>query len=287
MTARGATSGQTVGGYFAFVRRHWVAVGALAVVGAVVGVMAMFAQPVLYVAESRVAVTPQDVTLTAAGDVARRNLLSLDSDAALLTSTRVLDQAVSAVGVTGGAPALRERLRVSAVPNSRVLIVQVSDPDRAAAVETAAAVVQAFLADRAAGAERRVQSARADIEAQIASISEQLRALRTADSDSAAPLPDEVAADAALSEQLTALQSQLVSTASGASVPGVVVRPAAVRGEGDRPMAAATVCAGMLLGAGAGLVVARWSSARRPDRGPTGKPSATGWVSPAANRGLR
>lgn len=259
MTTAAGPHGATLGGYVTFLRRNRLTIVALTLLGALAGTAIMLTQPVLYVAESRVAVTPQDVTRPTAADVSRRQLLSLDSDAQLLTSTRVLDEAAATSGFAGGAIALQDRLRVSAVLNSRVLIVQVSHPDRSVAVDATAAVVEAFLADRAAEARRRAEEVRADIEAQIATVLEQLGSLQT-------PLPNQPIAAADLTRQLAALNTELVLATATADDVGIVVRPATAHGDGHRPMAAATVCSGVLLGAAAGLMVAGWSPPhRRPE----------------------
>src|SRR5690606_24351083 len=111
------------------------------------------AQPVVYTAGSRVALTPQETTASGQSSVddTRPRLVSLDSDAQLLTSSRVLAAAAVALGdeaPTGGVAALRDALVVSAVPNSRVLIARYSDPSPDRAVTTCAAIVDAFLAER-------------------------------------------------------------------------------------------------------------------------------------------
>lgn len=256
----------TLADYPRLLRRHRKWTIALALVGLGVSILLVVNQPLLYTARSRLAVTPQDVTLQTIEESTRRQLVSLDSDAQVLSSTRVLDRAATATGVPGGITELRDRLGVSALPNSRVLIVSVAHPEPATAVELAAAVVDAFLADRAESGERRVEAARADLEQQLESVSERLAALRASN-----PLGDEIvlsgqqAEEQQLSEQVTALQGELVRAAATAGDAGVVIVPARITAAGSRPMAVATVSSGLLLGAGAGLGVSVARTARRRD----------------------
>lgn len=264
MSALPTSPDRTLADYPQLLRRHRRWILGLAMVGAAVSILIVLNQPLLYTARSRFAVTPQDVTLQTIEQSTRRQLVSLDSDAQVLSSTRVLDRAASAAGVPGGSAELRDRLGVSALPNSRVLIVSVAHPEPAAAVELATAIVDAFLADRAESGERRVEAARSDLEQQLEIVSERLAVLRSSNPLAGEiVLPDQLAEEQELSEQVTALQGELVSAAATASDAGVVIVPARITDPGSRPMAVATVSSGLLLGAGAGLGV---SVARTPRR---------------------
>lgn len=268
----------TIAAYGRFVLRHRRLVVGLAVLGLLVGIAIVMQQPVLYTARSRVAVSPQDVTVqsdaqsdqsgTAELEVSasRRQLLSLDSDAQVLSSTRVLRAAIDASGLPIEVADLRERLDVSAIPSSRVLVVAVSHPDRVVAVELTDAVVAAFLLDRSTSAERRVEAARAGLEEQIAAVSEQLASLRVGGSSEMLD-PRRRAAEQEFSERVTALQNELVRAAATAGDAGEVVVPARIVGAPGRPMAVATVASAVLLGAAVGMVSAA-VGARRIRRGP-------------------
>lgn len=257
----------TLADYPRLLRRHRRWIVALALVGVGVGILLVVNQPLLYTARSRVAVTPQDVTLQSIEESTRRQLVSLDSDAQVLSSTRVLGRAATATGVPGGITELRDRVGVSALPSSRVLIVSVAHPDPAAAVELTTAVVDAFLADRAESGERRVEAARADLEQQLESVSERLAVLRASNPlGDDVVLPSQQAEEEELSEQVTALQGELVRAAATAGDAGVVIVPARITAAGSRPMAVATLSSGLLLGAGAGLGVSVARTARRRDQ---------------------
>lgn len=273
-TVRLQSSQLSIRSYGRFVARHLRIIGMFVVTGLLIGLALAVGQPREFSAVSRVALTPQE-SVAAPEDAPQALLLvSLDSDAQLLESTSVLGAAaatldwhVTAVGLTNG-------LIVSAVPNSRVLIVRYDNPVATRAIDGCNAIVTAFLKARAAAAGQRSATARASLEQQISDVSAQLFALQaTASAPGENVLADQLQR-AALNAQLEDLRINLAQLPSETSDPGIVVSPARQRGSGQRSMATATVTSGILLGLIVGLLSGRLSdfrtSARRrqamPDR---------------------
>ena len=254
------TAGHSLQGYAQFVRRNRALIAALTLLGAAAGSTLVVRSPVEYVAQESVAVTPQPTG--AQIDPDRPSLVSLDSDAQILSSGDVLTRAAATSGFTGGADALAESLDVSARPNSRVLIVRVTSDDRDSAVAACAAVVDEFLQTRAATETQRAQATAAKLSAEIASVLDGLSALDTAvpgdstDAATSASAASQLARDQQLA-RLADLEDQLrVVTTAATALPGTITSAASAPASGARPMAGATVASGLLLGALTGVGVA-------------------------------
>jgi uncharacterized protein involved in exopolysaccharide biosynthesis len=238
----------------------------LVVTGLVLGLVFAISQPVVYSAVSRIALTPQEAVAAPEPDVGAPRLVSLDSDAQLLASTSVLAAAAASLSFPATADALAEELIVSAVPNSRVLIVRLEDSVAAHALEATDAIVTAFLTARAAAAESRSSAARASLTTQIDDVTERLVELQGgAGTGSISFLADQLE-ERQLNAQLDDLRAALAALPTAEADPGLVVSPARQRGAGQRPMAAGTVAAGVLLGLVSGLGLAWLSDRSRPRR---------------------
>ena len=162
--------------YAAFVVRHRVLLATGVLIGIAVAALVLLWRPESYVAAARVTLTAYAV---APGmDTDRPIWISPDSDAQVLSSLPVLTAAAQRTDFPGGADALASRMAVSAVPNSRILVVRIRDIDPDRAIATASAVVEEFLALRGESALIRAETARSTLGLQIRSVSEQLASFR-------------------------------------------------------------------------------------------------------------
>lgn len=254
----GGGEGPTLRSYARFLRRHRTVVAYLAVLGATVGGILVTASPPLYTAQTKIAVTAQPTGADLDPD--RPRLVSLDSDAQVLSSGAVLTRAAAAAAFPGGAPALTGALGVSAVPNSQVLIVRVSHPDRDTALRASDAVVTEFLRTRAEAEQVREDVAAAALRLQISEVLDRLAALQAA-APAGGGEPDASIAALELADEELARLAELEGdlrrvTTAGSIAAGVVVAPPDAPTVGSLSMAPATVVAGFLIGAATGVVVA-------------------------------
>lgn len=241
----------------------------MTLLGATVGGVVVALTPPLYVAQAKVAVTAQPTGADLDPD--RPRLVSLDSDAQVLSSSAVLARAAETSAFPGGASALADKLGVSAVPNSRVLIVRVSHPDRDVALRASGAVVDAFLSTRAETDRARADAAADTLGLQIDDVLARLVALQasaaTGSTDPSRATSVVELADEELA-RLAELEAELRRvTSAGSAAPGTVVAPPDAPAGGARPMAPATAVAGILIGAATGVTAAgaglpAWLSAR-------------------------
>lgn len=249
--------GPTLQGYGRFLRRNRELVALLTAIGALAGAGLVFQSPPEYVARETVAVTPQPTGADIDAD--RPSLVSLDSDAQILSSGDVLARAAIASGFPGGADALSASLDVSARPNSRVLIVRVTSDDHDLAIAACTAVVNEFLTTRAMTETERAAASAADLNVEIASLLGQLSEIDTTTDDgseAAGTTAAQLAKDQLLT-RLADLEDQLrVVTTAGTASPGTVTKVADAPVGGTRPMGAATLASGVLLGAITGVGVA-------------------------------
>lgn len=269
--ARAAVAESSRRTYTAFVRRHRLLLASCLLVGAAGGGLALLDQPTMYTAVTRIVVTPQESSPGV--ELERPRLISLDSDAQVLMSVRVLDRAAEASGFPGGFDGLDAATAVTAIPDSRILVVRVSDVNAARAVAAASSIADEFLRVRAAAAELRAEAARATLEQQVNSVSSRLFALReTASVSGGLLLFGQQLEERELTATLAELQAELARTVLSAADPGSVVTPAQVLRPGGRPMGLGTLASGILLGGVLGLATSsaldqvRQMHGRRPDR---------------------
>jgi uncharacterized protein involved in exopolysaccharide biosynthesis len=212
-------------------------------------------QPVVYRATTSIVATPQPPP--GSGTAGLRRAPTVDSDAQMLASDRVLANAAEEVEYPGGLPALREDVDVTARSTSRVLRVRISAGSAQRASKTADAVAREFLRIRAAADDARFQAAREAVTAQINRISEQLTAAAQVSEQGTGAIDNpEVAA---MRQELAVLQTELSQTTANKEASGFVAEPAAPPHSGVRPLARSTIASATLLGIaiGGGLAVGR------------------------------
>jgi hypothetical protein len=133
---------------------------ALVVLGAVVGGVVGMLQPATYRTQAAVALTPTPTSLgptpatalaaassaytLVATPYSKKETTTVDTEATVVTSDEVLRRVLPGAG-RGQLADLRNRISVTAEPNSRVMLVQVRDTDPARSHRTAVRVVQAYL----------------------------------------------------------------------------------------------------------------------------------------------
>ncbi len=275
--------------YRAYVRRHRLLLAACLLVGAASGGIALLDQPRVYTAVTRIVVTPQESSPGV--ELERPRFISLDSDAQVLMSVRVLGRAAEATGFPGGFDGLDAETAVTAIPDSRILVVRVSDVDPARAVAAASSIADEFLRVRAAAAELRAEAARAPLVQQITNVSSRLLALReTASVSGGLLLIGQQIEERELTATLAELQAELARSVLSAADPGSVVTPAQVRKPGGRPMGLGTLASGILLGGVLGLATSsvldqvRGIRGLRPIRRPALSDPVAGQRPPPASR---
>jgi hypothetical protein len=132
--------------YTRFVRRHRGRMAALMALGLLAGFAWSLAQPPTYSATASVALAPVPVYAMSSTAELVPPAVSIDTDAQLLRSPRVLRASGDALGVD--AAAASGHLRVTATPSSHVLHVTVAAASARQAAEAANAAVAAFVDER-------------------------------------------------------------------------------------------------------------------------------------------
>lgn len=236
----------TLAWYDEALRRHQTVVWGLTLLGLVTGIGLAVLQTPVFHATAIVVATPQPPP--GSGREGLRRAPTVDSDALLLASDRVLRRAAEDTAYPGGLLVLRENVDITARATSRVLRVRVTAPDAATAQTTANAVASEFLRVRSAADDTRFQSARDALEEQVTRLEGQLSARA-----------QESAADsevAALRNELRRLRRELVASRATLSASGFVAEPAPLPTAPIRPLAVATVVSVGLVGFAAGASVA-------------------------------
>ncbi len=126
-----------------FVRRHQVAIGVLVCLGALAGLVWSLGQETSYSATASVVLVPVPMYVSASTTEIAPPEVSIDTDAQLLHSPRVLTAIASVIGTDPDQAG--EHLSMTAAPNSHVLHITVSAPSPRAAADAADAAVAALV----------------------------------------------------------------------------------------------------------------------------------------------
>lgn len=273
-----ATSGETLEALWARVRRSWRLVLGAALVGAVLGALVTTRWTSTYQATVPVLLQPTPLYVDAANEEPKE--ITVDTEASMVLSDAAISSVAEAQGVDRPSE-LRDAVRVTAPPNSRVIEITVVGDDRRAAIEQADALAAAYLEVRDDYLDQRRDQVRQQLEAELNAVAGQTGILIGGD----VPVvddeeePDEDAPEIVGEEQLREALNELVTAPSGA---GRVLRPAVA--ERTRAPIEVPVVSGALLGALAGLVVMGWrdsdrsrpASARRGEREELGRSARSG-----------
>jgi capsular polysaccharide biosynthesis protein len=254
--------------YARFVRRHAVLMCSCVILGVAVANTLIRDTAPVYRATTRVV-----VSLLPTGTETVGQNVSVDSDAQVLTSTRVLQAATENTAYPGGAEGLREHTIVRALPNSRVLELLVSDTSPTRAQGAASAIAREFLRIRQATADSRLEESRATLQARIDDLSAQIASVLRV-----APAGQEgrtqlVGEHRDLLTELDELQRASAELSSKYTAAGFVAEPATLRDDGYRPAVESARGTGGLIGLLVALIIG-WvfdkQSTAAGERGPDG-----------------
>lgn len=149
----GPASAATVQGALRRLRRGWPVLLVPALVGAAVGAGVAARAPVQQATRVYVVLAPLPVTLEpdesgVSGDgSAGQSTVTIDTEAALVVSRESLSR-VTRTSAASDLDELRERIRVTAVPSTRVLTIEVRDEDGRRTRDEAALVADSYLVTR-------------------------------------------------------------------------------------------------------------------------------------------
>jgi uncharacterized protein involved in exopolysaccharide biosynthesis len=231
--------------YTAFARRHARSIGALMLVGLLVGFAWSLPRPSSYSATASVALTPVPKYLTPSTSELVAPAVTIDTDAQLLQSPQVLGAVADVLGTSPAAAG--EHVSVSASPNSHVLHVTVRSrsPELAAAAADAAVSSLITLRREVLGSLQLEQL-------------RQLQALLTVKEEELAkeqanrliiPATDE------LFGEVVALRTALDELEEARREPARVVQPAQPPTRTDYPNTEVPVVSGLMLGLLAGCLL--------------------------------
>lgn len=224
--------------YTRFVRRHRASIGALMGLGVLAGFVWSLLQPATFSATASVALVPVPVYVSASTTELVPPEVSIDTDAQLLHSPRVLRAVGDVLGTD--ADAASEHLSVTASPNSYVLHVTVTAASAQLAAEAADAVGAALVDVRrhALGALRQDQLRQLRL---VVGYQEQLLAQQQV-RRLVIPAQDELFA------QILELRTGLEELEEARRKPAEVVRPAVPPRHADYANTEVPVTTGAMLG---------------------------------------
>lgn len=239
-------------------RSRWPILLVTTLLGAVAGAGVAVVAPVQHATRVSILLAPSPVYLSTdeADDESSgpREVTTIDTEAALVVSRQSLSRVVGSTEVVD-LNELRRRVRVTAVPNTRVLTVEVRDRSATRSYDEASRLAQSYLVTRRGYLADRRDQALSLLRAQLVGLSGPTRDATT---------PADVARD-----RLERAVSSILLTSTSA---GEVIRtraPVAVRRQSEVP-----ITSGVSLGLAVGALLlavfpgwrteSRWSRSRRP-----------------------
>lgn len=147
-SARSPRGDRTLAAYAGSVRRNLALIAVFAACGCLIAAAITYANGAVFQATITIAVDEVPAGYSASTFANRAR--TLDTDAALVVSDLTLSSALTAANSTESVAALRDRIVVSAVPESNVLVVTVDDTQPEAAATVATAIARTFIAERRA-----------------------------------------------------------------------------------------------------------------------------------------
>jgi hypothetical protein len=258
-------SGPTLESMAARVRRSGRLIAVLAILGGLLGGVVAWRWTPMYDAKTSVLLAPAPLYLDPTAEEGPKEI-TIDTEASMVFSEQAISQVRAELDLPAS-PDVRDSLRVTAPPNSRVLEItaRADDPAQAEAIADAAAA--AYLAVRNDYLAQRRTQVRDELEQQLESVAG--RGLLVTPSGAEGEDGEEdltpVLAEDELRDAISSLS--LLSTQAGE-----VLRPAVARAE--RKQAEVPIVSGMLLGALAGLAIMSWHEAGQVRRR-SGRAAAT------------
>jgi hypothetical protein len=252
--------------YVGFAKRQWVLIADGILAGVLAVVIYLITTPVGYQGDVTVMLSalPGVVGDGSGGS----SEISVDSDAQVATSARVLKAAAARVHYPGGDSALAEKLHLTARPNSRVLTIAVRANTAGLARDAADAIAAELLRVRGRDFSARLKNQRTALTRQIQVVATELAAIAPASADEIMPATPEAKA---LLSKLSALQLQAAELDGQSADPGLVTASARA-GPSGRSGLQAKLASGAMIGLLAGLAMAwlRDRGTRRRQRHPEG-----------------
>ncbi len=230
-------------------RTRWYWIGAGLLVGALIGAVLAFANPLAWRAATTVQIVELDADLTpgTAKDVST-------TEETIARSARTLDAAAAALGPGHEPLDLRHALEVDKDPEGGIVELTVADTDREAARRASQAVADAYLEARTALAAERVEARRGVLDVRIGELTAQ-----------AAGPADSPAAEAS-GDALADLVAERAALPDPDAPAGTVLTPAQAHEVWPSVDRSDLVLAGAAAGAAVGLALALLAAAvaRRP-----------------------
>jgi capsular polysaccharide biosynthesis protein len=265
--------GPTLEAIWGRVRRSARLIGVLALLGGLVGAVVALRWPPEYRARAAVLLAPSPVYIDVLSGEQPREI-TIDTEASMVFSEEAIATVRSEVGLPESTD-VRESIRVTAPPGSRVLEITASASDRATAEALADSAAAAYLGVRTEYLEQRRVQAREQLEQQLSAVAGRGVMVPVADEDGELENGGSVLAEDALREALTSLA--LVSTDAGELLRPSVARPA-------RKQAEVPIVAGVLLGSLAALGIMSWHEAGQARRARQARGQAARPAQPARRR---
>jgi uncharacterized protein involved in exopolysaccharide biosynthesis len=231
--------------YTRFARRHAVVIAALMVVGLLAGIAWALQQPSTYSATTSIALQPVPKYVTPSTTELVAPEVTIDTDAQLLQSPKVLGAIGAALGTDADVAA--EHLSVSASPNTHVLHVTIkaSSRDRAAAAANAAVAALIQVRRDSLGALRQDQLR----QLQLLVITQERELAKQQATELVIPATDDLFA------QTQELRAGLDELEEARREPAVVVQPATPPRQADYANAEVPAVSGAMLGLLVGCLV--------------------------------
>jgi capsular polysaccharide biosynthesis protein len=236
--------------YVGFVRRQWVLIADGILAGVLAMAIYLISTPVGYQGDVTVMLNALP-GVVGDGSVGSSEI-SVDSDAQVAASARVLKAAAARVHYPGGDSALAEKLHLTARPNSRVLTIAVHANTAALARDAADAIAAELLKVRGRDFSARLKNQRTALKRQIQVVATELAAIPPASTDEIMPATPEAKT---LLAKLSALQLQAAELDGQTADPGLVTTSARASPSG-RSGLQAKLASGAMIGLLAGLAMA-------------------------------
>lgn len=243
--------------YGALLRRRWWVVAVCAIFGLLGGGGLLMVQPKVYTSTTQIDIKEAPGNIEQGN---KNNKLNLDTEAAIMQSTKVADKAKALLKTDLSTAELQDRIDVGAVPNSSVLVLSYRASNPGAAQQGAAVYAQAYLNFRAeqfrTSAAKRIKAYRAQIE----QLNSELRAVTTQRRQLPQNSPERpvlllrqntiTGQIADIGEKITLLQGQSVE-------PGSIISDAEP-GRQTSPIPPLFLGSGLMVGLMLGVILALW-----------------------------
>ena len=249
--------------YLAVLRRQRRLIVLFTLAGLLAAGLYTYTRPPVYTATAKLVVQPTGINLSQAAPSGPVKLVSLPTEAEVMTSTDVATLAARALGSTATPQSLLERVSVSIPTDAQVLAVSYSDGDPRVAMQGAIAFAEAYLSFRQSEAEDSISQRAAALNGKITELNKKIRSLNqiiaTAPHDSTTAGNAEAEKEQ-LAGQISLFQTQLADLAGLNTDPGQIVFRPLPPNHPSSPNHALGLALGLFLGLTVGMVSAVFRS---------------------------